>query len=268
MTFEKEYNGRNIVFSSDVDKLRELYEDNQPFVLLINNENRFEDVAFARYAIDIENFDPFAYDDEGEFIESEEEESATLSEEEILAIADDEYCRILLARFDGKPVVISETDKCKIRELSVDDVMPLMNLYNDVKPTFLEKFFDTIDDAREYITKYIDQVYGFYNYGIWGIYLDEGGQDKLIGLVGFTPRQARRKCAEDEDQFAGFDAVINLELGFAVDEKYRRQGYGFAAASAAINYAKDHIEHHAIFVNIDPSNQPAIGLAKKLGLME
>ena len=99
-------------------------------------------------------------------------------------------------------------------------------------------------------------------------YHDEDGQDKLIGLVGFTPRQARRKCAEDEDQFAGFDAVINLELGFAVDEKYRRQGYGFAAASAAISYARDHIEHHAIFVNIDPSNQPAIGLAKKLGLME
>ena len=63
MTFEKEYNGRNIVFSSDVDHLRELYEENEPFVLLINNENRFEDVAFARYAIDIENFDPFAYDD-------------------------------------------------------------------------------------------------------------------------------------------------------------------------------------------------------------
>ena len=268
MTFEKEYNGRNIVFSSDVEHLRELYEENEPFVLLINNENRFEDVAFARYAIDIENFDPFAYDDEGEFIESEEEESATLSEEEILAIADDEYCRILLSRFDGKPVLICQTEKCKVRELSVDDVMPLMELYNNVKPTFLEKFFDTIDDAREYITKYIDQVYGFYNYGIWGIYLEEDSKDKLIGLVGFTPRQARRKCAEDEEQFAGFDAVMNLELGFAVAQEYREQGYGYDASKAAIDYARNHIEHHAIFVNIDPSNQPAIGLAKKLGLIE
>lgn len=268
MEFVKTYNDREITFSTDIDRLKDLNNANLPFVLLINNENRFEDTSFARYAIDIENFDPFAYDEDGEYVDSDESDNAVLSEEEILAIADDEYCRILLSRFDGKPVLICQTEKCKVRELSVDDVMPLMELYNNVKPTFLEKFFDTIDDATEYITKYIDQVYGFYNYGIWGIYLEEGAEDKLIGLVGFTPRQARRKCAEDEDQFAGFDAVINLELGFAVDEKYRRQGYGFAAASSAINYARDHIEHHAIFVNIDPGNQPAIGLAKKLGLME
>ena len=129
MEFQKTYNDRIITFSTDIEKLRKLNEDNLPFVLLINNENRFEDTTFSRYAIDIENFDPFAYDEDGEYVDSDESDDETLSEEEVLAIADDEYCRILLARFDNQPVLISQTEKCKIRELSLDDVMPLMELY-------------------------------------------------------------------------------------------------------------------------------------------
>lgn len=263
MTFEKEYNGRVITFSSDIELLRKVHNDNEPFVLLIDNENRFEDVAFAKYAIDIESFDPFDYDDEGEYVDNDQE-NTTLSEEDVLEIADDEYCRILISRFDGNPVLITKADRCFIRELAVEDVQPLMELYNNVKPTFLGKFFDSADDATEYIQKYIDQVYGFYNYGIWGIYLDEDGSDKLIGLVGFTPRQARSKnCSQSEQS----EIQLLLELGFAVHENYRRQGYGFEACTSAIAYAKEHIEHSAIYVNIDSTNEPAIGLAKKLGLM-
>lgn len=281
---EKEYNGKIVYISDDVDFLRDQEKEDYPVILLINNANRFEDTSFIKFAFEVEDYDPEVYDEDGNYIG---EEIKVLSEKEIDDLISEDFLKIAVARSQGIPLVIATTERTIIREISKDDWLALMNLYNDTDVRFLEPFFDNSEEAKEYIERYIEEVYGFYNFGIWGIYSIE--DDSFIGLAGFTPRDnkdvamfdfsksngnvaeyynlgmAKERDVDSEDTD---DYKINLELGYAIDKKYRRRGYGFEACSAVIDYALNNIDYNVLFVNVDSDNEAGVALAKKLGLID
>ena len=263
MTIEKNYDGYVITLSTDVELLRSINAEGRPVILLINNENRFEDASFAKFAIEIEPFREEAYNEDGEYIEGT---FFGMSEEEILTTANDEYCRIVLARTEGRPLEIVRTSRLIIAELSVSDVNDFVQIYDDCKPEFIEKFFEDTEEAKEYLKRYIEEVYEFYNFGIWGVYLldDMGEKGELIGIAGFSPRE----CVMMRDEELSYNETgMNLELGYAINSKYRRQGYGYEATRAIIDYAKENMEYNIIYVNIAEGNAAGIALAEKLGLL-
>ena len=85
-------------------------------------------------------------------------------------------------RHTGEPWTIAETKRCIIRELTMDDIDALFELYSKPGITdFVEPLYD-YDKECEYERAYIEHMYGYYEYGMWLVFSKESGE--LIGLAG------------------------------------------------------------------------------------
>ena len=214
--------GQKITISDDVKLLEETAKRGEPIVLILTDDNSDTDTSFARFAIKVDD----ATDD-------------------IDSLLTDDYLRLVIARFYKRPLEIVRTKRLIVRELSRNDTGRLTEIFNTSGPD-IENFFSNYDEAGEYLERYIRDVYEFYGYGIWGLYL----RDDLcepIGIAGFTPR------------------TEGLELSYAIEESHRRKGYAFEACSAIIEYADRNIEHDGIFTRMSKDNEASKGLAIKLG---
>ena len=81
---------------------------------------------------------------------------------------DEAYEDRVYRRFKGIPWDIAETPRLKIREIKVEDVKRLYELYRDESITrYMEPLFEDPKQEEEYTKAYIKNVYGFYGYGMW-----------------------------------------------------------------------------------------------------
>lgn len=151
--------------------------------------------------------------------------------ESLLAI-DREYLEKVYYRSKGIPQMIITTERLLIREMAIDDLDDLMEVFDSNEKTeFFEPFYDRREDAKEFLAAYIRNIYPFYDYGIWGIYLKATG--RMIGIAGFTPRE-------------GAGEKVVLELGYAVSRTYQNCGYAKEACGAVIEYAEEKLEYDKI----------------------
>ena len=217
MYLEKTVGGEKLIVSDDVDYVRKLYDTKTPAVLLLTDDNKSADSFGIRYAVES-------------------------SADDVLT---EDYCRLVIARIKGEPLTIAETERLIIRELTVDDTKDITGLYKSGDAPFLESFFTDDDEAEALIKRYIDEVYGFYGYGIWGIFDKHTGE--FTGIAGLSHR--------DND---------NLELGYAIVSDKRRMGYGYEACMAVIKYAEQNIDYDKIIIVTDKDNTASIKLADKL----
>lgn len=159
-------------------------------------------------------------------------------------------------RFHNLPVVITETDRLIIKELSVDDVPELMEIYrkpaiNSFLPEIYTASLDSTDTAIDKHRAYIQNMYHFYELGLWGIYLKESG--RLIGQCGIEPRHY-----EGED---------TLEIGYLIDCNYQHSGYATEAVKAVISYSFHCQGLDYISALISPENIPSLKIAVKSGFV-
>ncbi len=146
------------------------------------------------------------------------------------------------------PWVIRETKRCIIREIVLEDVPLLYNIYEGEGITeFMEPLFENMEDEIAYTKAYIESMYEFYQYGMWIVEKKEGGE--VIGRVGLEHRE-------------GYE---ELELGYIIGREYERKGYGREACRAAIQYAKEELECKALHCFIMEENIPSIKLCESLG---
>lgn len=146
---------------------------------------------------------------------------------EDLSVLDREYLETVYCRCHQLPRRIADTERLFIREIALSDLEDLMEVFdsND-KTDFFEAFYDCREDAEAFLDAYIRDVYRFYEYGIWGIYLK--ASEKMIGIAGFTPRE-------------GDGEKTVLELGYAVSKKYQNRGYAKEACRAVVTYAEENL---------------------------
>ena len=103
---------------------------------------------------------------------------------ESLAELDIEYLERVRRRYNHIPWDIGETDRCLIRELSLSDLPELYELYDKPGMTdFVEPLYD-YETELEYQKAYIENMYGFYEYGMWLVFSRETG--KLIAGQGLS----------------------------------------------------------------------------------
>lgn len=155
----------------------------------------------------------------------------------------EDYLKLVVARFNDVPLKLIETDRLVIRELCARDSAPLAEILSEDSSSFFSETFASKEDARDALKSYAPMTYDIYGYGIYGVCLD----GRLIGTCGFTPR-------ENGD----------IELGYAIDKRYRKMGYGFEACKALIEYAKNNIEYNRIIINTAADNEAGRALKKKL----
>lgn len=167
---------------------------------------------------------------------------------ENLSDIDDIYMEKVYRRTKGLPWEIAETKRLTIREITVEDVPRLYELYADASVTkYMEPLYADMQQEIEYTKEYIQNIYGFYGYGMWVILLKESGE--LIGRVGLEYKE-------------GFEG---LELGFMLGVAYQHKGYAYEACCAALAYGASQLGQKEYYAVVHVDNERSKKLCEELG---
>lgn len=153
-------------------------------------------------------------------------------------------------RKHGIPWTIVTTERCIVREITLDDLDGLFALYAGEGMTeYLDPLYE-YEKEKEYQRSYINYMYRLYGYGMWVVI--EKATGKLIGRVGIENREA---CDGEP------------ELGYMIDVSYQRKGYATEVCLAVIGYAWNFLEFDKLNCLIQKGNKASECLAEKLGFM-
>lgn len=151
-------------------------------------------------------------------------------------------------RLAGLPWEILRTQRCIVRETTVQDVDSFYQIYSGPGVTdYMESLYDDRDEEIAYIKEYREKVYGFYGYGMWTVLLKDG---TVIGRAGISWRE-------------GFDLP---ELGFVIGVPWQRQGYAFEVCSAILAYGREELGITQVQALVMEGNEKSAALCLKLGL--
>ena len=160
------------------------------------------------------------------------------------------YLEHILCRFQGKPCHILDTERCRVREITLGDVDRLYEIYEDPQITeYMEDLYEKREDEIEYTKEYIRCHYGFYDFGMWIVEEKESG--KIIGRAGFDMRQ-------------GFD---DPELGFMICREYQNKGYATEVCRELLSYGKQQLGFEKVGAFTALENIASVRLLMKLGFL-
>ncbi|WMJ87620.1 GNAT family N-acetyltransferase [Anaerocolumna sp. MB42-C2] len=161
------------------------------------------------------------------------------------------YIKTIYLHTLNLPVTITETNRLIIKELTVDDIPALYQIYqNEEVKKYIPGISDTLEEEIEKHKSYIKSVYHFYGYGLWGIFDKNSGE--LMGKCGFT------------------NSIINgkevIEMGYMLD--YCKWGCGYATEClhSILRYAYDNLNIKDIISVINTSNNRSIKTAERVGM--
>lgn len=167
--------------------------------------------------------------------------------ESINDIEDDTIYKIYL-RNARRPWTIIETDRYLIREITLDDIDALYELYSDEEvKKYTEDLYKEKEREIEFTKNYIDYQYKFFEYGFWLVF--DKGSNELIGRCGLSDRE-------------GFDTT---ELGFIFAKKCWGKGIAFEICTKIMEYAKENLEMSILLSFTKKENIRAIKLLERLG---
>ena len=153
-------------------------------------------------------------------------------------------------RHHGIPWTIAITKRLVIREQTLNDIDALYKIYSDKEITkYTEDLYEDPQKEADYLQKYIDNQYRFYEYGLWALTIRESGE--LIGRAGISLRE-------------GYDIP---EIGYVIGKDYRRQGYAKEALTAIMDYAAEEFEMRKFMAFTKERNKPSTELLKSLGFV-
>lgn len=156
-----------------------------------------------------------------------------------------------LNRVQGIPIEIASTRRLIIRELTVKDIPELYPIYRDPD---VRKYIDNIDDYLEKEMEkqkaYIQNIYSFYGYGLWGVFSKTTG-----GIIG--------RCGIENQNVDGHNEVV---LSYLLDSKHWGYGYALECCNAVLDYAANELNMNRIIAIIDRENSRSIKTAQNLGM--
>lgn len=146
-------------------------------------------------------------------------------------------------------MVVAETERLRVRHLSVDDAAFILRLLNE--PTFIRHIADkgvrTLDDARVYLRNGPIASVARNGFGLNRVELKETGQ--AIGMCGLIRR----------------DALDDVDIGYALLPEFCGQGYAAEAARAVlVSAARLHGLQRVIAV-VNSDNSDSSRMLEKMG---
>jgi RimJ/RimL family protein N-acetyltransferase len=146
-------------------------------------------------------------------------------------------------------VVILETDRLRLRRLSVDDADFILRLLNE--PSFLQNIGDkgvrTREDACLYILNGPVASYEKFGFGLYLVELKESGAP--VGMCGLLKR----------------DVLEDVDVGYALVPEFWSKGYAVESVSAVISFARETLGLKRVVAVTNPNNQSSIRLLEKIG---
>ena len=155
---------------------------------------------------------------------------------------------------------ILETERCYVREITLEDVPLEYELYDSPHMTdFIEPLWE-IEDQTEYQRRYIEKIYGKYGYGMWAVF--DRKTDRLIGEAGLEHRIDVNREKFPYDWM--FDEKCD-ELGFCFAEDLWGQGYCTEVCRAILKYGIETLGHNCFFARAVKENAASVRVLEKLG---
>ncbi len=199
-------------------RAQELLEQGRPVLAWLHEDNRDQDFSGVRYAC--ENIDELDFD----------------------------YLEKVYRRYTGIPWDILTTERCLIRETTKEDLDALYAIYAEPSVTrYTEGFYPEREQEEAYLEDYTENMYYFYNYGVWTICDRITGQ--VVGRAGFSNRE-------------GYE---DPELGFVIAVPRQRKGYATEVCEALLRYGKEELGFERVQMLVMPENEISLHLAEKLG---
>ena len=155
----------------------------------------------------------------------------------------------IMKRAQGLPWITVVTERCYLREITLDDMDDLFALYAQPGITdYTEPLYERPQE-EQYTRDYIDKMYRFYGYGMWLVCDRENG--KLIGRAGFSHQDLGNE--------------IVLEMGYIIGVPYQRQGYATEICEKMIEFARANLsDFETLNCFVEPGNTASHGLMAKL----
>ncbi|MBQ7774635.1 MAG: GNAT family N-acetyltransferase [Lachnospiraceae bacterium] len=160
------------------------------------------------------------------------------------------YFERVFRRYAGLPWSILETERCYVRESTVEDVEHFYKIYGDVEITrYTEGLFENSVSEKAYIQEYAANMYAYYEFGIWTVILKETGE--VIGRAGLSVRE-------------GFELP---ELGYVLGVPWQGQGLAGEVCEQILQYAYEELGLEQVQILIQKGNNASFYLAKRLGFI-
>jgi RimJ/RimL family protein N-acetyltransferase len=167
--------------------------------------------------------------------------------------ADVQFLDRIMKRAQGLPWTVIVTERCYLREITVEDLDDLFALY--AQPGITDYTEPLYERSREeqYTRDYIDCMYRFYGYGMWLVF--ERGSGKLMGRAGFAHRDLG-------------DEIV-LEMGYLIGVPWQRQGYATEVCGKLLEFARKNLsDFGSLNCFVEPQNTASQGLMQKLGFAQ
>ena len=160
----------------------------------------------------------------------------------------EDYVERVYRRFRGLPWKILETERCIVRETTVEDVEAFYEIYSHPSVTeHMEGLYPDVEEEKQYVRDYIAKVYTFYEFGVWTVLEKSSGA--VIGRAGLSCRE-------------GYEEP---ELGFIIGVPWQRKGYAEEVCRAILQFGREELGFEKIQVLVEPENEPSLRLCRKLG---
>ena len=147
------------------------------------------------------------------------------------------------------PAEILSTPRLRLRHLSVQDAAFMLELLNE-KP-YLENIGDrgvrNLADAEAYLVSGPLASYQEFGFGLYAVERKESPEP--IGICGLLKREY----------------LDDVDLGFALLQKFYGQDYAHESAAAVMHYARNTLGLKRIVATTKPHNRDSEKLLKKLG---
>lgn len=153
-------------------------------------------------------------------------------------------------REHGLPWTVMETKRCFLREMTVEDLDGLYELYQGEGVTdFIEGLYEDRKKEEEYTRAYIRNMYPFYGFGMW--IAIERATGRMIGRAGLNLREIHGKLV--------------LELGYLIGKEFQNRGFATELCEGILQFAREGTEFEEIHCLIEKGNGISVHLAEKLG---
>ena len=146
-------------------------------------------------------------------------------------------------------MIIVETERLSIREITQDDAQALANVLAD--PVVMK--YSTVGvHSTEQIIDYIancQKQYALNGYGHWAIYNTDSGE--FVGVCGLNKH--------DLDS----NDVIHINYRLATNQQGK--GYAVEATLGILDFAKNSLKHNVIHALIEPENTSSVNVVNRTG---
>lgn len=159
-----------------------------------------------------------------------------------------EYLEKVYRRLKGLPWNILETERCLVRETTVEDVDSFYEIYKHPDITkYMEDLYPEVEQEKQYVKEYIEKIYTYYEFGVWTVLEKESGE--VIGRAGFSCREG----------------YAEPELGYIIGVPWQRKGYAEEVCRAILKFGSEELGFDRVQVLVETENEPSLKLCRKLG---